>query len=133
MFIAKKEEMFITLRVQPAGARVGPSLSPALRSVNTSRRCRLFDIFRPSFSRHITQVSAVRYLLLFFQPTYHAGVGCSVSSASRSADIPQQRRLFGIFRFLLSRHITQASAVRYLPLFVQPTYHAGVGCSFTGI
>ena len=114
--------MFIMLREQPAGADVGCSVSSALRSVDTSRRCRLFDIFRPSFSRHITQVSAVRYLLLFFQPTYLAGVGCSVSSASRSAYIPQQRRLFGIFRFLFSRHITQASAVRYLPLFVQPTY-----------
>ena len=106
--------MFIMLREQPAGADVGCSVSSALRSVDTSRRCRLFDIFRPSFSRHITQVSAVRYLLLFFQPTYLAGVGCSVSSASRSAYIPQQRRLFGIFRSSFSRHITQVSAVHSL-------------------
>jgi len=52
MFIAKKEEMFITLRVQPAGARVGPSLSPALRSVNTTLKRRLFGNILSSFSRH---------------------------------------------------------------------------------
>ena len=121
--------MFIMLREQPAGADVGCSVSSALRSVDTSRRCRLFGIFRPSFSRHITQVSAVRYLLLFFQPTYLAGVGCSVSSASRSADIPQQRRLFGIFRFLFSRHISPASAFRHSSFFVRPTYRSGVGSS----
>ena len=106
--------MFIMLREQPAGADVGCSVSSALRSVDTSRRCRLFDIFRPSFSRHITQVSAVRYLLLFFQPTYLAGVGYSVSSASCSADTSLRRRLFGIFRSSFSRHITQVSAVHSL-------------------
>ena len=43
-------------------AGVGCSISSALRSVDTSRRCRLFGIFRSSFSRHITQVSAVHSL-----------------------------------------------------------------------
>ena len=43
-------------------AGVGCSISSALRSVDTSRRCRLFGIFCSSFSRHITQVSAVHSL-----------------------------------------------------------------------
>ena len=106
--------MFIMLREQPAGADVGCSVSSALRSVDTSRRCRLFDIFRPSFSRHITQVSAVRYLLLFFQPTYLAGVGYSVTSVPCSAVTSLRRRLFGIFRSSFTRHITQVSAVHSL-------------------
>ena len=85
----------------------------AARTAGWSRR-RLFGIFRPSFSRHITQVSAVRYLPPFVQSTHHAGVGCSVSSALLSADISRRRRLFGIFRSSFSRHITQVSAVHSL-------------------
>ena len=100
----------------------------AARTAGWSRR-RLFGIFRPSFSRHITQVSAVRYLPPFVQSTHHAGVGCSVSSALLSADISRRRRLFGIFRFSFSLHTATASAIRYLPLLVQPTHHSGIGCS----
>ena len=95
-------------------AGVGCSISSALRSVDTSRRCRLFGIFCSSFSRHISPASAVRYLPLFVQPTYRNSVGYSVSSASCSADTSLRRRLFGIFRSSFSRHITQVSAVHSL-------------------
>ena len=118
--------MFITLRVHLAGDNVGFSAFLALRSADiaprcrlfgvlrSSRRCRLFGIFCSSFSRHITQVSAVRYLPLLVQPTYRNSVGYSVSSASCSADTSFRRRLFGIFRSSFSRHITQVSAVHSL-------------------
>ncbi len=100
-----------------------------LRSADTPRRRRLFGILRPSFSRHTATASAVRYLPLFVQPTYHAGVGFSISSALRSADIPRRRRLFGILRSSFSRHTATASALRHSSLFFQPTHLAGVGCS----
>lgn len=84
----------------------------AARTAYWSRR-RLFGIFRPSFSRHITQVSAVRYLPPF-----------------RSVGTSRRCRLFGIFCSSFSRHISLLlSAIRYLPLLVQPTHHSGVGCS----
>ena len=121
--------MFIMLREQPAGADVGCSVSSALRSVDTSRRCRLFDIFRPSFSRHTSPTSAIRYLPLLVQPTYRNSVGYSVSSASCSADTSFRRRLFGIFRSSFSRHNALASTVRYSSPLVQSTQHAGVGSS----
>ena len=125
--------MFIMLREQPAGADVGCSVSSALRSVDTSRRCRLFDIFRPSFSRHTSPTSAIRYLPLLVQPTYRNSVGYSVSSASCSADISHRRRLFGIFRPSFSRHIAQASAFRHSSLFFQPTYRDSVGSSVSSV
>ena len=49
--------------VQPTNsAGVGYSVSSASCSADTSLRRRLFGIFRSSFSRHITQVSAVHSL-----------------------------------------------------------------------
>ena len=119
-----------TLFVQPTYlAGVGFSAFFVLRSADISRRCRLFGIFRFLFSRHISPASALRYLPPFVQPAYRSGVGFSAFFALLSADIPQQRRLFGIFRFLFSRHISPASAFRHSSFFVRPTYRSGVGSS----
>ena len=116
--------------VQPTHlAGVGSSVFYALRSADISRRRRLFGILRSSFSRHISPVSAFRYLPLLVQPTYLTGVGSSVSSALRSAGISLRRRLFGILRSSFGRHIATASALRYLPFLVQPTHLTGVGFS----
>ena len=57
-----------------------------------------------------------------FFVVYPPFVGCSVTLALRSADIMRWRRLFGIRHPSFSQHNTRASALRYLPLFVQPTY-----------
>lgn len=86
--------MFITLRVHLVRANVGSSVSSAPRSADISRWCRLFGILRSSFSRHIAQASALLHSSLSVQPTHRSGVGCSVFSASRSADASIRRRLF---------------------------------------
>ena len=103
------------------------------RSADTSRWRRLFGVLRSSFSRHISPASAFRHSSFFVQPTYLAGVGFSVSSASCSADISHRRRLFGIFRPSFSRHIAQASAFRHSSLFFQPTYRNSVGSSVSSV
>ena len=120
----------LALLVQPTYlAGVDSSVSSASCSVDTSLRCRLFGILRSSFGRHIATASAFRYLPLLVQPTHRSGVGSSAFFALLSADIPQQRRLFGIFCFSFSRHISPASAFRHSSSFVRPTYRPGVGSS----
>lgn len=72
------------------------------------------------------------FITLRVQPA-EAGVSSSVFFSLRSIHIPRGRRLFGILQSSFSQHITPMSAIRYLPLFIQPTHRTGVGYSFNGI
>ena len=66
--------------------------------------------------------SAVCFPLPFVQSTFFLLVDCSVFFTPLSVNTLRGRRLFSILHSAFSRHITRVSALRYLSLFVQPTY-----------